>query len=181
MQPLVPQNNESGFSQEQLLTIEKLKDPAYLPSLAELELVFKQHASQAYTEKKFEDSPFKKTSELFRQYEGGKGIFESLGRKYEIWNKEYIDHFSDYLAKRILDMHPNDKAVILEVAAGNGTLSYFLKRSLDEKIPGRFDIIATDSGDWNIKHVSGVEVIDYKEALVKYKPDIILTSWMPMN
>ena len=84
---------------------------------------------------------------------------------YEIWNREYIKALSAYLAKY-------KKAKILEVGAGSGLLSYFLRQRLPDS-----QIITTDI---SLRHqVAGAPVLkmSMKQALQKYQPDILLCSW----
>ncbi|MCC6933740.1 MAG: SAM-dependent methyltransferase [Deltaproteobacteria bacterium] len=62
----------------------------------------------------------------------------------------------------------------LEVAAGDGTLTRFLK---DVGI----NIIATDDQSWKyaIEYPDAVENLDAKKALAKYQPSVVLCSWPP--
>jgi len=67
-----------------------------------------------------------------------------------------------------------DYRVVVEVGAGNGRLSHFLRERLPE-----CNIIATDNGSWEIEPLYPVEQIDVAEALEKYKPEIVISCWMP--
>ncbi|MCX6744326.1 MAG: class I SAM-dependent methyltransferase [Candidatus Parcubacteria bacterium] len=82
---------------------------------------------------------------------------------YEIWNREYINA----LAKQI----GHDK-VVLEVGAGSGRLSYFLRKKLPNNQITAIDISLKNK-------VSGIPLVkmSMKQALQKYSPDIILCSW----
>ena len=84
---------------------------------------------------------------------------------YEYLNSDYIDALAKILApyKRIL-----------EVGAGNGRLSHFLR----QRLPNAF-IVATDNGSWGIEPVFPVEKMEYTEALEKHKPEIVISCWMP--
>jgi hypothetical protein len=94
---------------------------------------------------------------------------------FEVLNEEYVDGLVNYLAKKI----PSDRPLrILEVGAGNGRLTHFLKQKLDAKAPGKVEIVATDSGEWPLNNAFPVEKLTHQEALRKYKPDIVLCSWM---
>lgn len=89
-------------------------------------------------------------------------------QQFQFWNKQ----FNDELEKILLKLKPK---LILEVGAGDGTLSKILKDR-------GFNIIATDNYSWSFrKRYFKVEKIDYKKALEKYKPDIIISSWMPLG
>ncbi|GIW66933.1 MAG: hypothetical protein KatS3mg095_0831 [Candidatus Parcubacteria bacterium] len=63
------------------------------------------------------------------------------------------------MATRIDELKESEKSpvIILEVGAGNGRLSYFLSQKLQERVPGKFKIIAVDSREWSIKPVFEVE------------------------
>jgi hypothetical protein len=100
---------------------------------------------------------------------------------YEIWTKEYIDRFGDYLAKRVEQLGGSEEnpVVILEIGAGNGRLTYFLNERINEILPEKAKILATDSGKWEIKNIFPVENISNAEAIAKYKPRVIISSWMP--
>jgi len=68
---------------------------------------------------------------------------------------------------------------ILEVGAGNGRLSYFLKQALEKKIPGKFSIVATDSlGRSLIKQDFAVEKKDAIFAVKENEPDIVIASFV---
>lgn len=64
----------------------------------------------------------------------------------------------------------------LEIAAGDGTLTRFLK---DQGIP----IIATDNRSWDfsITYPDTVIDCDAEEALQRYNPEIVICSWPPKN
>ncbi len=82
---------------------------------------------------------------------------------YEIWNREYINA----LAKQI-----GNHKIVMEVGAGSGRLSYFLRK----KLPNN-QIIAIDISLKN--KVAGIPLIkmSMKQALQKFKPDILICSW----
>lgn len=100
---------------------------------------------------------------------------------FEVLNEEFIDAFTDYLVTRAesFDVTEGQPVTILEVGAGNGRLSYFLQKKLEEKFPGKIRVVATDSGEWELKQVFPVEVIGHDDALKKYQPKIVIFSWMP--
>jgi hypothetical protein len=50
---------------------------------------------------------------------------------------------------------------------------------LENKIPGKFNIVASDSGEWSLKTEFPVEKIEHGDALKKHKPKIAIFSWMP--
>lgn len=109
---------------------------------------------------------------------------------FEVWTKEYIEALVSYLEENFGSKHILDRPRILEVGAGNGKLTYWLRHYLPE-----WDIIAIDDASWEwdggeeewenhgvMIDRDIVEEIDYKEALEKYCQDgpvIIICSWMP--
>jgi hypothetical protein len=163
-----PQKQEEGrFYDEKMTTDErvevlknKLKDPGYLPKYKEIMTTFEKAES---------------TIDLFRFcYEKDSSIFEFL-------NEEFIDSFSDYLSQRVRELNASEDEpiIVLEVGAGNGRLSHFLRQKLDFKLPGKVEVVAIDSGQWDIKTTFPVETLEHVEALRKYQPDIVIFSWMP--
>jgi hypothetical protein len=84
---------------------------------------------------------------------------------YEIWNREYIQTLASYLAKY-------KRATILEVGAGSGRLSYFLRKKLPNNQITAIDISLKNK-------VSGIPLLkmSMKQALQKFKPDILLCAW----
>ena len=89
-------------------------------------------------------------------------------QQFQFWNKQ----FNDKLEKILKKLKPK---LILEVGAGDGTLSKILSDR-------GFNIIATDNYSWPFrKRFFKVEKIDYKKALEKYQPDVVINSWMPLG
>lgn len=64
----------------------------------------------------------------------------------------------------------------LEIGAGDGTLSRFLK---DQGV----QIAATDNYGWKhaVQYPADVIPLDAKEALKKYQPEVVICSWPPSN
>ncbi|MBA7609864.1 hypothetical protein ES703_17059 [subsurface metagenome] len=94
---------------------------------------------------------------------------------YQIWNKEYIEA----LSKEILNLV--GEGFVLEVAAGDGMLSHWLKEY-------GVNIKATDNMSWHkelpnkgtpIELHSEVEALDALEAIRKYKLRMVIVSWIP--
>lgn len=123
---------------------------------------------------------------------------------YEFLTAEYVSGLSAYLTTRQLQIQrqvaedgngtTKKTVTVLEVGAGNGRLSHFLRRKL--KAPsastslGTFQVVATDSGGWKLKGADAlsavedfvpVEKLGFEAALAKYNPDVVLVSWMPMG
>jgi len=98
--------------------------------------------------------------------------FCELEGVYDLFTDEYVQGLADHLKGRRL---------VLEVGAGSGRLSHLLRKKLGSKT----EVIATDSGSWSRMrgHRAKYSVVkcDYESALSVYEPDVILTSWMPMN
>lgn len=141
---------------------EKLKDPSFLPTHEDIFRVF----GTRFEEEGWFDFCFDKKNPVF-----------------EFLNEEFIESFSDYLSKRSESLGATEDSpiTILEVGAGNGRLSHLLQQKLTSKNSGKVSVIATDSGEWNIKTSFPVEKIDHKEALEKYQPKIVIFSWMPLG
>jgi hypothetical protein len=143
----------------------KLKDFSYLPSYNELKKYFDvvpKYSTEDKNWREFVDEDYK---------------------LYEIYTKEFIERFSDFLVEQVKELKNGDKLItILEVGAGNGRLTYFLNDRLKKIFSDLVKFIAIDSGESEIKEAfpkTIVEKIDYREALKKYKPQIVICSWMP--
>lgn len=136
---------------------ERMLDPAYLPTQSEIREAFK-------TDDEWDDFCQSRENPI-----------------YEFLNEEFIDKLSDYLSVRCAEQTGERPIVILEAGAGNGRLSHFLREKLEKKIPGKFELHATDSGEWELKTAFPVEQLDHKTALERYKPDMVIYSWMPYN
>ena len=100
---------------------------------------------------------------------------------YEFLNKEYLGALGGYLSQRAeaFGVIENDPLTILEVGAGNGRLAHFLQQGFEAQSPGIIRIVATDSGKSGMRTTFPVEMIDYKKALDKYSPKVVISSWMP--
>lgn len=162
----------------------KLSDPTYLPSKIELasELPAYQ-AGRTYTIQdqrqpgSFPDETY--VESLF---------FETYGSMaYEILTQEFVEAFAAYLEQRIKEISERTKSpvMIVEPGAGAGRLSYFLRQKLNETCAGLFEIRATDThelakdGSIVTSDRIPVEPLDVQVTLERYKPQIVLVSWMP--
>ncbi len=61
---------------------------------------------------------------------------------------------------------------VLEIAAGDGTLSRFLRDA-------GVDIRATDDHSWSAIDFTGVEKMEARAALQRYRPEVVVCSWPP--
>ncbi|OGI70676.1 hypothetical protein A3A09_01855 [Candidatus Nomurabacteria bacterium RIFCSPLOWO2_01_FULL_42_20] len=111
---------------------------------------------------------------------------------FEIWTKEYVEQLSYYLIERLKALKendPNTQNTVLEVGARDGRLSHFLKnitRKINSFKDSGLDFVATDNPekykkDWTILPNIPLEKIDYKDAIEKFKPTLVICSWMPEN
>ena len=156
---------EQELTAEELM--DKMLDPFFLPPQ---ELVYSHFRKfNAY-----KSTPEQLKWQNFMRLGEGKNIFE-------IWTKEYINAFGNYLAQRVEELGgtKENPIIILEVGAGDGRLTHFLQQKMNEKVPDKVRLIASDSGSWEISPSFPVENINHKEALEKYNPKIIICSWMP--
>lgn len=157
--------NDSSLTVTQEITpiewMEKLRDPFHLPTHYEF--------SQA-----FPDEPTSNDRWF-------KFCLDTENTVYEFLNEEFITALTHYFEERITELCANTSSpvTILEIGAGNGRLSYFLSQRLKKTLGKKVRIVATDSGEYNIKPLFPVESIEAKEALEHYKPDIVIFSWMP--
>lgn len=146
---------------------EKLLDREHLPHIEELRSYF---------------SALKEDSEEQKFWRSALGISKENGNQiYEIYTEEYIEGLARALIKRC--ENEGRPLTISEVGAGSGRLTHFLKKQFGEELDKLAKFIATDSGEWKVTpefpEDTPVEKIDYKEALKRYQPDIVICSWMP--
>jgi hypothetical protein len=106
--------------------------------------------------------------------------FKTREPVFELLNEEYMSAFANYIIKRIGKEATIEKpVVILEIAAGDGRLSHFLQEKLDEKIPGKVKVYATDIRTPKPDSGLTVEEFEHDEALKAHEPQIVICSWMP--
>ena len=146
----------------------KFQDPSFLPTHKEIATAF--GAKKAFSEE---------WHNLFHNEEN---------HIFELFNEEYINALGDYLLERVknIEAEKDEPIIILEIGAGNGRLTHFLKEKLEEKCPNnKVKFIATDSNEgmpeMKIKADFPVENFDQKDALKKYNPQIVLSSYMPYD
>jgi hypothetical protein len=138
---------------------EKLRDPNFLPTHEQITKSFNSW-------------------EEWNQF-----CFDKENPVFEFLNEEYLNAFADYFVGKIQEHGASEKKplVILEIGAGNGRLSNFLQQKLEEKAPGQTKVVATDSGTWALNNDFPVEQLKHDEAMEKYKPGIVVFSWMPFE
>lgn len=136
---------------------EKLRDPHFLPTHEQI-------------------------TKAFRSWdEWYQFCFDEERPIFEFFNEEYLNALADYFVGKIQEYGAGRERplIILEVGAGNGRLSHFLQQKLNERAPDQTKVIATDPGKWRLKRDFPVEQLRHNEALEKYRPDIVIFSWMP--
>jgi hypothetical protein len=151
---------------------EKMLDPSFLPTHEQIRQAFPPETEENDWGN-FDEEKYRKSFDSFCR--------DEENRTFEFLNMEFIDAFSDYLTKRAQSLGASEQnpVVILVVGAGNGRLSHFLQDRFDEKLLGQIKVVATDSGEWDIKSAFPVEKLGHEEALQKYQPKIVVFSWMP--
>lgn len=107
-------------------------------------------------------------------------IFDGKDPVYQIYTREYLDAYAEYLFKLAADFrqHHGRAPVIVEVAAGSGRFT----KALNQTLQGRLKVTATDLGkgdshQWKIRTVAPVTVKDAVAATED--ADIILGHWFP--
>lgn len=112
-----------------------------------------------------------------------------LWTPFQVLNKEFIEWLSNEIIK-LTKLINSENINILEVWAWNWRLSYFLEKELTiEKVKKNINQIASDDFSWHekddpyiwvkkIKWIS-IENYDVEESIEKFKPNIIISSWMP--
>lgn len=138
---------------------EKLKGPNYLPAIEEIKNAFYNLRDKGHFL--------------------GKAFEDENEPVYEVLNKEFISALGSYLAERAEDLGASEEkpARILEVAAGSGRLTHFLKEHFKKKDFAKINLVATDISPK--KSHFPIEKLSYIKALKKYKPDMVICAWMP--
>lgn len=97
---------------------------------------------------------------------------------FELWNKEFVNALVDYLADRVAKL---GKLRIVEIGAGDGKLSRFIELVAQEKgLDADFEMIMpTDSNKWVLNDNISVVKESYEDAINMFRPNIVLSSWMP--
>lgn len=151
--------------------LEKMRDPEYLPSVSEIEQF---------------DFRSDKLS--------GKFLWNRLTdqpgyAKYEIFTREYVALLAQHLAgvAEHAGKTNEDPLEVIEVGAGNGRLAHFVTEILKANGVKSVRYTACEPGVWdNRRDFDDSPGTYYKtiplytgEAITRFKPDLILTSWMP--
>jgi hypothetical protein len=99
--------------------------------------------------------------------------------RYELYTTEYIEALAQTLITH-LDSRPllDTPLRILEVGAGEARLSGFLGEAL-QKRDQDVEVNACDANAGKINRVFPIHEMDYREALERFNPHIVLSSWMP--
>ncbi len=102
---------------------------------------------------------------------------------FEFFNEGYINALGDYIINRLMKMQDlnNKPFTVLEIGAGDGRLAHFLQKKLNDEMPDKIKVVASDTGSWKIEPTFPVENLSNREALENYKPQIVICSWMPPN
>ncbi len=153
--------------QDLLVKRERLRDPNILPSRSEIFNAFPETPSGPGLSPWIEFSHDKDNT-----------FFELL-------NREYIAKLSNYIDQRAMQIAEitQKPVTVLEIGAGDGRLTHFLESWSSNP---NVDYLATDidqkeDARWHIKPAFPVTSMDYREALEKYKPDVVISSWMPLG
>ena len=91
---------------------------------------------------------------------------------YQLWTAESVAIIAAWLRRR-------NARVVLEVGAGDGRLTAWLR----PLVPAEMRLIATDDRSWVRPAARAlprtVHRLHYDQALVRFRPDTVLSSWMP--
>ncbi|MGH7158075.1 MAG: hypothetical protein ACREGD_03315 [Candidatus Saccharimonadales bacterium] len=103
---------------------------------------------------------------------------------YEYPTLEFVQGLGNYLTSRMVEMGDRIQGPIrmLEVAAGRGLLSALVAKVI-EKNGVAYTSHAVDDGSeprW-YKGESFSETLDFREAIQKYEPHIIIGAWLPQS
>jgi hypothetical protein len=103
--------------------------------------------------------------------------------QYEVFNADHIKALAAYFIKRMGELGLPALSVV-EVGAGDGRFSHFLRVALaksDAAGADRVTITATDDNSRQLEQFYAVEACDAAEVMSRFKPDIVLVSWMELG
>lgn len=129
------------------------------------------------------------------QHRGAWAVFCEEHATFELITRELVGELACHVAKAAerrrarltppgapTDAEAHDDLRVLEVGAGNGELSHYLRSALRARnVPAT--LVAIDNESWPVPHNShfgGVEALSVSAALHKYEPHVVIASWMPM-
>lgn len=133
-------------------------DPSYLPSLDEARAT--------------EISP--EGREALRHYY----VRPYETERFEVWTQEFIAGLSGHIMSGV-NAAQVEAPTILEVGAGDGRLAGFLRQTVELSNP-QANVVATDIEP---QRGSAFPIVgmDVREALEEYKPNVVISSWMPLG
>lgn len=151
-----------------------LEDPTFLPT--------RDFVVKAFTRQSGEDKGYKDSSAFWNFMRGRKNKNGERIELHELLTQEFIEalseHYSELIVKHMID-HPDEPFVLLEVGAGDGRLTGFIRAELMLRFGDKVVVVATDKKSNGVSEEFPVENMDYKDALDKYKPNAVIVSWMP--
>lgn len=86
----------------------------------------------------------------------------------------FVDRISSLIARQDAEV----PIPIVEVGAGTGRLSYFLRQSIDRLLPGCAQFHPIDSGEDGIISLAETDILDAAQAMDTYQPSLVICSWM---
>lgn len=136
-----------------------ITDPRYLPATSEV-LAAWEHDRRGELAQRFYSSSLP-------------------GERYELYSAEYIEALAQTLTTHLDSRPPLDTPLrILEVGAGEARLSGFLGQALRRQGQD-VEVNACDANAGKITQVFPIHEMDYQEALERFNPHVVLSSWMP--
>ncbi len=103
--------------------------------------------------------------------------------QYEVFNADHIKALAKYFTGRMVELGLPALSVV-EVGAGDGRFSHFLRVALaksDVEGADRVTVTATDDNSRQLEQFYAVETCDAVEVMDRFKPDIVLVSWMELG
>ena len=103
--------------------------------------------------------------------------------QYEVFNADHIKALAEYMITRMAELDLSALNVV-EVGAGDGRFSHFLRVALAKSSlsgAANVTITATDDNSRGLEQFYAVETCDAAEVMGRFKPDIVLVSWMELG
>ena len=115
--------------------------------------------------------PQQDVQHLIEKYPVGWSLFLRHAPLYQIWTGECVQALARYL-------EDISARVIVEVGAGDGRLIKWLSTCL----PSSMALVASDNSSWSRVQeyrVGEVAALPYPDAIQRFTPDTVISSWMP--
>lgn len=105
-----------------------------------------------------------------------RGSITHTSPQYQVLTSELLDALVTWITTYFSG---REGVRVLEVGAGDGRLSHYLREALQERNHDQVVVVATDAS--GLGGLAQVQTADFRDALHEHMPDMVLCSWMPLG